>query len=137
MDGIKRLLIILSGLAVVLALLISCASSNEVKIGAEDNGGKVEMNKGQTLVVALESNPTTGYAWEVMEVDASLLQLQGEAEYNQGNTGDKQSVGAGGSETLRFLAVGTGETPLKLVYRRSWEMDVEPVQTLSLQVTVH
>jgi hypothetical protein len=41
--------------------------SEEVGLSAEDNGSQVDVDAGQTLVLTLESNPTTGFRWEVVE----------------------------------------------------------------------
>lgn len=107
-----------------------------VTLDAEDNGRQVEVAPGQVLAVSLASNPTTGYRWEVAEVDQAVLEPQGEAEFRQEDTGDQQLVGVGGTETLRFLAKDPGQTKLGLAYRRSWEKDVEPLETFSVQVVV-
>jgi hypothetical protein len=40
--------------------------SEEVNLSAKDNGGQIEVDAGQTLVLTLESNPTTGFRWEVV-----------------------------------------------------------------------
>nr|HID14920.1 hypothetical protein [Anaerolineae bacterium] len=45
-------------------------------------------------------------------------------------------AGAPGTQTIRFEAVGTGQTTLRLVYHRPWEEDVEPEETFSIQVVV-
>jgi inhibitor of cysteine peptidase len=134
MNGMMRIVKILVGIAAALALLTACGSKNEVKIGAEANGGSVELKSGQVLAVTLESNPSTGYTWEAVQVDDELLKSQGEAEYRQAD--GQPRVGAGGAETLRFLASGTGETTLKLVYHRAWEKDADPLRTYTLQVMV-
>jgi len=104
-------------------------------LGAEDNGSQVELTSGQVLEVTLESNPTTGYAWEVTEVDEAVLSQKGEAAFQQAPKEDEQMVGVGGTETFRF-ASATGETTLTLVYHRPWEKDVEPLETFMVQVVV-
>jgi len=43
------------------------SDSNEVLLTAADNCTEVGVKNGQTLVIALDSNPTTGYEWEVAE----------------------------------------------------------------------
>jgi len=45
----------------------------EVNVDEEDDGSQVELEQGQILVVTLESNPTTGYSWEVVETQESIL----------------------------------------------------------------
>jgi predicted secreted protein/Tol biopolymer transport system component len=107
----------------------------EVNVDEEDASGQVELEQGQILVVTLESNPTTGYGWEVAENQESILEQMGDAEFKQSETGEPL-VGAGGWEIFRFKAISAGQMTLQLVYRRSWEESVEPLKTFSLQVVV-
>jgi inhibitor of cysteine peptidase len=108
----------------------------EANIGAEDNGAQVKLAPGQTLVLTLEGNPSTGYSWDVVEVEDSVLRPQGEPEFKAVSDQEPAPPGAGGVQVLRFRAVGSGETPLKLNYHRSWEKDVKPADTYSIQVVV-
>ena len=137
MGGKQRMLMFLAGIGAVLVVLTTCSPRNEMKIDEESNNGQVELQTGQTLVVSLQSNPSTGYTWEVAEVDDTLLQSQGEAEYKASKAGGEQLVGAGGTQTFRFTAAEVGETTLKLIYHRAWETDVEPAQTFSVQVKIN
>lgn len=105
---------------------------SEVRLGAEDEGRQVELSEGQTLAVSLEGNPTTGYTWETEELDEDILKQMGEAEFEP----QSDLIGAPGVLTLRFEAVGAGETTLNLVYHRSWEKDVEPLEAFSVSVVV-
>jgi inhibitor of cysteine peptidase len=104
-------------------------------LGAEDNGSQVELTSGQVLEVTLASNPTTGYSWEVSEVDETVLTQVGEVEFQQAPAEGEPVTGAGGTETFRFAA-SAGETTLTLVYHRPWEKDVEPLETFTVQVVV-
>jgi inhibitor of cysteine peptidase len=119
----------------MVALTAGCAQSKEVRVGSDSSGQKIAMKPDQRLAVRLESNPTTGYGWEVAEYDASVLSPEGEAVYEQEKLNEKLT-GAGGWQTFKFKPVKTGETRLKLVYRRSWEKDVEPIQIYEVQVVV-
>jgi len=108
----------------------------EVNVDEGDADSQVELEQGQVLVVTLESNPTTGYGWEVAENQESILEQIGEAEFKQSDTGGPPLVGAGGWEIFRFKAISAGQMTLQLVYRRPWEEGVEPLKTFSLQVVV-
>lgn len=110
-------------------------TAGDVALGAEDNGSEVVLAAGQVLEVTLESNPTTGFSWQVSEVDGAVLAQVGEAVFQQAPTEGEQLVGAGGVETLQFAA-SPGETTLTLEYRRPWEKDVDPLETFTVQVTV-
>ena len=98
--------------------------------------GQVTLEVGQRLTVRLESNPSTGYLWEWVDRQASILEQIGEAEFTPGETGDPPLVGAGGWDVFTFEAVSSGQMTLELVYRRPWEEGVEPLKTFSLQVIV-
>jgi inhibitor of cysteine peptidase len=120
--------------AATLGLVSACDGSTEVELGASDNGGQVELEQGQILAITLESNPTTGYGWEVAEIDESVLRQKGSALYEP--TGPEDVDGAGGLATFRFEAVGVGQTALKLVYLCGCEEDEEPADTFSVNVVV-
>ncbi len=121
-------------LLVALTVAIACSpQQQEVKASIDDDGREMQLKKAQTLVVTLEGNPTTGYSWEVAEpLDEQVLRQVGEPEFKP----ESDLVGAGGVQILRFEAVNAGQTTLKLVYRRPWEKDVEPLETYSIEVVV-
>ncbi len=102
----------------------------EVSLGAADDGRQIELGEGQVLVISLESNPSTGYGWEVEEIDKAILRQMGKTEFEA----ESHLLGAPAKQILRFEAVAAGQTPLRLVYRRPWEKGVAPARTFSLQV---
>jgi predicted secreted protein len=107
-----------------------------VEVDEADDGVQVELVLGQMLVVTLESNPTTGYCWELVEEQGAILKQMGKAEFIPSDTGEPPLVGAGGWEIFRFRAVSTGQMNLQLAYHRPWEGRVPPLQTFSLQAIV-
>ena len=127
-----------NSVAVMLLLAIfaaGCERTNEVMLDMADNGGQIEVEVDQILVISLESNPTTGFGWQISEIEDPILQSMGEAEFQPSES--NEVVGAGGTETLRFKAISPGQTTLTLVYRRPWEDDVAPLETFLLNVIVH
>ena len=110
-------------------------SAETAEVNEDNDGGQIELELGKLLVVTLESNPSTGYRWELVENNESILKQFGQAEFKSSETGDPPIVGAGGWEIFRFKAVSAGQMTLKLVYHRSWE-DVEPLKTFSIQVVI-
>ncbi len=123
---------VIAALLAVLVLTAGCSPSKEVALGAKDSGRQIEVKEGEPLVIALESNPTTGYLWEVVESDQRILRQMGETEFQP----ESDKIGAPGLQTFRFGAQEKGAVTLELVYHRSWEKDVDPLETFSLQVTV-
>lgn len=117
----------------ILALFSGCGANGTHLTGA-DNGKQISLKTGDIFTVTLDSNVTTGYSWQVTELDQAVLVQEGEPEYKQA-PGSEGSVGAGGTETFRFKAVGSGTTSLGLGYMRPWESE-PPVETFVIQVEV-
>jgi C1A family cysteine protease/predicted secreted protein len=108
----------------------------EVKLSAKDDNRQIELKEGQVLVVGLESNPSTGYTWEIEGAKETILRQTGKIvfEPESGPPGAPALLGAPGKQILRFEAVAAGQTTLRLVYRRPWEKGAKPAKTFSLQV---
>jgi len=70
---------------------------------------------GSELVIAVESNPTTGYRWQA-QFDAAALAL-----VDQRFTALGTGVGAGGIERFRFKVLAAGDSAIRLVRKRAWE----------------
>lgn len=107
------------------------------EVNEDNDGGQIELEPGQILIVTLESNPTTGYRWEQIEPQEHLLQQKGDAEYIASDIGGVPLVGSGGWETFRFKAIRAGQMTLKLIYHRPWEEGVEPLKTFSINVVIN
>ena len=114
-----------------MALFSSCGT-HETNLTVADNGSQINAKSGDVITLTLASNPTTGYSWQVMEINNIILTQVGDAEYKSDG---RNILGAGGMETFRFEAVGAGETMLELGYMRPWE-SVQPLETYSIQVIV-
>jgi inhibitor of cysteine peptidase len=124
--------LVVGGLLLASGCVGDQAPVGEVRVGAGDDGGQVALAPRQVLAVELESNPTTGYGWEAVDLDTAVLRQVGEADYRP----ESNLVGGGGVETFHFQAVGAGQTTVKLVYRRPWEQGVAPLKTFTVEVTV-
>lgn len=121
-------------IAVILIALAGCGVGVPVRIDAEDNGSTVTLERGQTLVLTLESNPTTGYSWELGEFDEAVLELTSSVYVPYGHSSGK--VGSGGEEIWYFWAQSPGGTMLYLEYLRAWEKGSEPAATFTVTVQV-
>lgn len=130
----RRVWMALLALLAITLITAGCATNGkETKtIGASDAGKTVSLAVGDTLEVTLEGNPSTGYSWETVSLDTSILKQVGEPAFTPSST----MVGASGQVTLRFEAAGSGQTTLHLVYHRSWEAGVAPLKTFDVTVQV-
>jgi inhibitor of cysteine peptidase len=97
-----------------------------------DHGQTLELRSGERLEVALPGNPTTGYGWELAEVDTAVLRLVGEIAYRQ----EGEGLGAGGVFTATFEAASPGRTAVRLHYLRPWEREQAPERIFEVTVVV-
>ena len=111
----------------------------EVRLYAQHDRTSVDLTEGQVLVISLDSNPATGYRWEIAEADPALLRQVRAPEYQpsplllQAGAQPAPILGAPEVTLLRFEAIAPGQSQLRLVYRRPWE-NKPPAQTFTLQV---
>jgi inhibitor of cysteine peptidase len=107
---------------------------HEIQLSESDAGRQIVLAKGGKLLVALPSNPSTGFSWAVSRPMPSVLRQEGEPRFvPAGST--LPVVGAGGTEVFTFTAVQTGTSNLELEYRRPFEA-VPPARTFSIDVVV-
>ena len=125
-------LILMVGTFLVLA---GCAGGpQEHRFTVADSGKTVTVIAGDTVVIELAGNPTTGYAWAQTAVDIAILKpTADEPEYTSESTG---MVGSPGTFIFRWTAEAPGTTTIELGYRRPWETDTAPIETYSLTVDV-
>ena len=126
-------------------LLTSCAAPEPPKprqpqplLTAADHDKTVNLLIGETVDLHLESNPTTGYSWNSLQLPDGKIVKQTHHAY-QGPSESGQThllVGAGGVEHWKFLAMAEGKTALDLIYRRGWEEPQETDQKLSIRFVV-
>ena len=95
--------------------------------------GPIEVEVERKFSIALESSPTTGYQWRLINpLDEEILELVG-SEYKGP---EDERIGAGGEEVLTFRAVSQGTTRISLGYERPWETNVPPIKTRTFAVAV-
>jgi len=114
---------------------INLSTGNKINLSMDYNGRQIELTNGQTFNVTLETNPSTGYSWEVVELNNSIIQKIGEA-VSEPNITQKNMVGVPVMHTFQLEVINTGQTTLKIVYHRKWEKDVAPVNTFSIELFV-
>jgi C1A family cysteine protease/predicted secreted protein len=102
----------------------------EIQVTERDNGRAVDLD-GEVLVLGLESNPSTGYSWQVQGPGSGILRQLDATEWLPHTQG---KLGGSGTQVLRFAATGKGRATLHLVYARPWETAAAPAQSFSLEV---
>lgn len=104
-----------------------------ISVYTEDNStSTVRAVKGDTIIISLEENPTTGYSWNI---SASPGLSMVDDEYVQ-DPADEGIVGAGGVHNWTFEVVEEGIQNISAVYKRPWEDITGSEKTFELNVDV-
>jgi predicted secreted protein len=102
-----------------------------VRLTEQETSARFRVEPGQTVIVRLESNRTTGYRWNVTSPESAVLSRLGDAFYTPPQQG---AVGAGGTESWWFRVVSPGAERLVLEYRRQFESGVPAARTVTYDV---
>lgn len=132
-----------TALAIISVFLTSCNFSGTnttsvakspatVTVTEKDGNSSVDLGVGEILVVELAGNPTTGFQWQQIGSDTTILRQVGEPEF----TPDSSAIGSPGKVDLRFEAMGSGQMQLQLAHQRSFEPQTPAAQTFKMNVTV-
>ena len=134
---LRRVLWVVFGLILVAGFAVGAGAacsggSNNVNVDASYSGKQVELAVGQSLVVTLDSNASTGYSWNLAQIsDDTVLSKTGN-EYISPQT---TMVGAPGKEEWTFEALKVGNSTISMGYSRPWE-STPPAETFNLTVVV-
>jgi predicted secreted protein len=105
-----------------------------LEVTAQDNGKVVSAELGNLIRITLESNPSTGYNWELRDFE------YGAADFYASDVVARKSgnvfVGAPGNTILTLQAVKAGTQQITAVYRRPWEAPDQVAATFSFQLEV-
>jgi inhibitor of cysteine peptidase len=110
---VKKLLIMM-----LIAAALTAAGCIGVAETYTDPGQTVNIGANQEFIIALGSNPTTGYSWQASYDQAKLELVGGESEYQEAT--QEGVVGGGGVEYFRFKALKAGPTEITLTYEQPW-----------------
>ncbi|MGP1387892.1 MAG: protease inhibitor I42 family protein, partial [Thainema sp.] len=87
---------------------------------------------GDTIEVLLDENPSTGYRWQVSELNSDVLVLSGSLFLHSGET----VAGSSGLRQLQFDAQSAGETVLLLKLKRPWENETDAIAQFQVTIQV-
>ena len=112
--------------ALGVAALTGCGSSEPAEASspatirvtpAAATGTNVDAKVGDTVVVSLEANATTGYEWTLTAGDTFTIE---KSEYVPDPNPD-QLAGKGGAQVVTLKVTKAGASDLTGTYARSWE----------------
>jgi len=120
------------GFFILLAVIATCVVAGcvgQVETYT-DPGQTIDISVNQEFVIALGSNPTTGYSWQA-SYDQSILELVEKIYKEEAKQG---VVGSGGVEYFRFKALKAERTKITLVYKRPWETEILEQKVFTLNI---
>jgi inhibitor of cysteine peptidase len=99
------------------AVFVSGAlAAQSIIVTEAQNGATITLAKGDLLIVTLESNPHSGFDWEIAKNDLAMLELSGPPEFRPDVF---WMTGSNGHQVFRFHAIASGTETLELEYRRA------------------
>jgi len=104
----------------------------EVHLTAKDDGSAIEIAVETIIIISLEGNPSTGFAWALDHIDQTILKS---SQSNFDATSDA-SIGSNGKFTFRFQSVKKGNGKISLKYWRHWEGDASVSKKFEVSVKV-
>ncbi len=130
----KLKLFIMCIVATISLCLVGCSSApKEISVDASYAGKEVRVVVGGSLIVTLESNPTTGFKWELTRnTDHAVLELVD----HRFEAPETTLVGVGGKEVWTFKTLKKGKSIISLEYRRPWKQGVKAAEAFVLIVVV-
>ncbi len=105
---------------------------SDITLTNADTGKTLTLKPGQTLILQLAENPSTGYRWSVPALNSQVLQLTAD-RFNPSGT---VAIGSGGQRILTFHAQQPGQISLSLKNRREWEDEAAAVESFTVMVQV-
>jgi len=106
-----------------------------VEVTAKNQGQTVRAEVGNLIRITLESNPSTGYNWELRDFDYGVAEFHSSDLVARDNGGNVL-FGAPGDTVITLQAVQPGTQDITLVYRRQWEPPDQVAETFTFQLEV-
>ena len=123
----KKFMVLVVASILAVSLLAGCGGvrtyvdpEEKITVGIEDE-----------FIIALDSNPTTGYDWEESYDDSMLSLVDDRYELDEKAEG---LVGAGGTQYFQFKALKAGQTEITLVYKRHWETEILEQKVFTVEI---
>jgi inhibitor of cysteine peptidase len=139
----KLKLIALAVICLLALSLAACAQANRqdsISLTYDDftqsksQSRPIEAHIGDTIVVTLPSNATTGYQWALAGIsDKTVVAQEGKSQYV---LPESTLIGAGGQEIWTFKTLKRGTSTISLEYSQAWQGGTKGAWTFTASVTV-
>lgn len=105
---------------------------SEIVIVQSDQGKTFEARQGDSILIRLAENPTTGYRWEVDVADDRIIALQ-DSDYTEA---PGAGIGGGGTRTFTFKAQSPGTVQVRLKLMRKWKPEDPALDRFEVTIRV-
>lgn len=105
---------------------------SEIQITKIQSGSIVDASIGDLIIIRLDENLTTGYAWELEKNVSPVLDLI-DTTYSEE---PGELVGRGGTRTFRFRTNLSGSERVQLKLRRSWEPKEKSIDDFEITIKI-
>ena len=100
-----------------------------IELTDAENGGSIDAHVGDTILLALLDNPTTGYRWELEPVTGVSIVLD-----VAGYEPSSGEAGSGGVATWLLSVAAAGTTSIALKRWRPWEGDASILDRFTVTI---
>jgi predicted secreted protein len=118
--------------AMLAAASIVCSASKPHIISEDSNGKTLSVARDTTFTIALKGNASTGYSWNIQDLDTTILWKSGQGRF----IGRDTLPGTSGTFYLDFKPKKKGVSTIRLVYSREWETGVPPEDSFTVTIRV-
>lgn len=105
-----------------------------INVTAKENSQTVKAAVGNLVRISLESNPSTGFNWELRDFEFGAADFYS-SDLVARKTGNVL-FGAPGDTVITLQAIKPGKQDIKLVYRRQWEPPDQVAATFTFTLEV-
>jgi inhibitor of cysteine peptidase len=105
----------------------------EIIIERRDNGKAFEVSEGDLIGIRLQENPSTGYSWDMGEIDSPVVELL-QSDYAPAK--NVRQVGGSGVRVYQFRAKSSGSERIHLKLRRPWDPEDKAAERFEINLSV-
>ena len=125
-----KILVVLTSIILLMSNTFKCNNSVTMKI--EDiNGKNIELSKGKTVSVEVSALGAAGYSWMIEKNKEDIVDVNFSTLKN-----NSKAIGGPVKMKIELKALKTGVSDVKLVYKRAWEKDIPPVDSIACKIIV-
>lgn len=103
----------------------------EIKLTRNDNGKTVEAQVGDSVVIELPENPTTGYVWSLDVKERTGIAYLSNSRYTAANN---SGIGGGGMSTFIVNVQSAGIATIDIKLKHPWEPESTAIDRFNVVI---